>query len=94
MSRDVVIYDNELKTAASKIHNYCEDLADLISKYMASLQYVTEHAIQDALIAEKLNGLAERVHQIQAPLEEVADQVKEMVNSYISEVDAADQFLF
>lgn len=94
MSRNVIIYDNELKTAASEIHNYCEDLADLINKYMASLQYVTEHAIQDGLIAGKLYGLAERVHQIQAPLEEVADQVKEMVNSYISEVDDADQFLF
>ena len=94
MSRNVIVYDNELKTAALNIHDYCVALTELINKYMTSLQYVTEHAIQDTLISEKLYGLADRVRQIQTPLEEVAEQVKETVNAYISEIDDADQFLF
>lgn len=94
MSRNVIIYDNDLKNVALNIHNYCISLTELINKYMTSLQYVTEHAIQDALIAGKLNELANRVYQIQTPLEEVAEQIKEIVNSYISEIDAADQFLY
>lgn len=94
MSRNVIIYDNELKTAAGEIQNYCYELTDLINRYITSLQYVTEHAIQDSLITSELNELMNNVRQIQAPLEEVAVQVKETVDSYISEIDAADQFLY
>ena len=94
MSRNVIIYDNELKLAAVETQNYCYELSNLVNRYLTSLQYVTEHAIHDNLVTNELNGLMDKVRGVQAPLEEVAEQIKETVESFISEIDDADQFLY
>lgn len=92
--RGVVIYDAQHQNAGKLIVNYCGELSMMIDDYCNCMQKITELAINDRLISNRLMQVRERMIALKDPLSEIAEAVKKDCGAHIKDIDSADQFLY
>ena len=93
-AKGIVIYDAQYNDAGKKVTEYANELSEMIMDYCTCLKKITETAIQDVRISNRLAGLAERMIALQEPLSNVAETASKASGQYITDIDAADQFLY
>ena len=93
-SRGVVIYDAQHLNAGRVLVNYCGELSMMIDDYCNCMQKITELAIQDQLVSNRLMKIREQMMALKEPLADIAETVKKDCGSHISDIDSADQFLY
>lgn len=92
--RGAVIYDGQHQFAGQTIVNYCGELNTMIEDYCDCLQKITEIAIKDQMITNRLLKVRERMAALKEPLSDIAEAVKLNCSAHIKAIDSADQFLY
>lgn len=93
-TKGIVVYDSEIKNGAGTVKSYCEELASMIAEYCSCVKGITETAVQDTKIRNRLAKLTERMSALQEPLLDVGDSVQNLGKTFIKDIDEADQFLY
>lgn len=93
-SKGMIIYDEQIESAKKTIVRYSQELLDMIAEYCACMENITETAIKDARIRQRLVNLTSKMIAVQEPIENVAQNVEKQCKNYLAEIDAADDFLY
>lgn len=91
---DVIVFDEEYKSASKQISTYGEALIIYIETFNNCIKTIDEIAIKDKEISEKLSNLVLKIEELKPSLEDIIERGKQLCKEYINEIDAADQFLY
>lgn len=93
-SGDLIVFDEEYDFAKKEIKEYGESLAKLMNSYVCKVKYVMDSAIKDELITEALQNLIEQINPLMSIVNEITQQISNDCESFVREIDAADDFLY
>lgn len=93
-TKGIVIYDSQIKSGVGTVKSYCEELVSMIEEYCACMEGITQTAIQDTKVRNRLVKLSERIMELQEPLLDVGDAVQSLGKALVKDIDEADQFLY
>lgn len=91
---DVIVFDSEVKQAGKYMRAYCEELQNKLNQYIRIVEGLSNEGVQDELIRMNLQSLAAAGKSLVPSLEYCAGSIDSGASSFISEVDAADEFLY
>jgi hypothetical protein len=94
MMADIKVRDKEYTQAANALANISGKLAGCVDEYCAVLAYVGANAIQDTLITGALYDISTRAAEIKATIETAASSLQSECGNYVSQIDAADTYLY
>lgn len=93
-NRDVIVFDEEYSFAANRISGYGDALIQLIEGYTTNLETILEVAIQDEKISTQLRVIVEQLEPMKSRIESLCKEAKSLCETYVTETDSADQFLY
>lgn len=93
-SGDVIVFDEEYAFVANEIGDYGEALVKLIDGYSKSVKSVLEISIKDEKISARLSSIIEQVTSLKSCIDSACKDAKSLCTKYVTEIDAADQFLY
>ena len=93
-NHDVIVFDEEYSFAANGISNYGNALIQLIEGYTTSLETILEVAIQDEKISTQLREIVAQLAPMKSDIERLCKEAKSLCETYVTEIDSADQFLY
>ncbi|MDD7267273.1 MAG: hypothetical protein PUH12_03855 [Lachnospiraceae bacterium] len=94
MEHDVIVFDQEYANAAQMLLGYVKELIEKIDAYETSISEILTTAILDQEIAAGLRDLQTKVKPIKTSLQKVGATSASTGETYVSEVDTADRFLY
>lgn len=94
MSDNVIIVDENFLEAASQIEAYGCKLGDALRELCDILEYVTEYAVLDEKIRQKIITLREQTIPMETDIREQSKSVQDNLELFISKIDEVDQFLY
>jgi hypothetical protein len=94
MMADIKVRDNEYTQAANALGNISGKLASYMDEYCAALAYVSASAIQDTLITAALCDVSAKVLEIKSSVETTATNLQSECGNYVTQIDAADTYLY
>lgn len=91
---DLLVDDDGVIQEAEKLYQK----VDLFEQYLGQLVTILEATVDDAIIhgevATNLGIFLGEVRALQTEAGDIASKVKETVNGYVSEMDAADNYIY
>lgn len=91
---DIKVRDNEYTQAANAVGNISGKLASYMDEYCAAIAFIATSAIQDRLITDALQDISTTVAEVKARIEEAAGTLQSDCGAYVSQIDAADTYLY
>ena len=73
---------------------YGNALIQLIEGYTTSLETILEVAIQDEKISTQLREIVAQLEPMKSHIESLCKEAKSLCETYVTEIDSADQFLY
>lgn len=69
-------------------------MIQLIEGYTTSLETILEVAIQDEKISTQLREIVAQLEPMKSHIESLCKEAKSLCETYVTEIDSADQFLY
>ncbi|MCC8029210.1 MAG: hypothetical protein LIO75_05375 [Lachnospiraceae bacterium] len=94
MADHLIIDDAYVQEQASYLKAGLSDLNSVIDRYIACLNNLAVQSIREGATAEALRVYIGYAKQIQGHLEEIGANTSSLMQSYLTAIDEADQYLF
>lgn len=92
--KDVICSEAELSIAANNIVEYADFLVRSIESYVSILSEIQGDGIKDDLVCARLSEIANKLSPCKITISKVCEDVQSGITSYMSDVSAADKFVF
>ena len=87
---DVVVDEATLRDDASKVLDFASDLENRYQRYMEIMLEVETNYVKDGATADKLHAFTDCARELMGHFYGLADDLDTFTESFIREVDAAD----
>lgn len=94
MARDLIVSDEEYISAAKYIESYGNDIQKSAEKYMEILERVSNGAITDKDICERLRKIRFAVAKVPSLVNNLTDSASAQIKNYVKDIDNADKGLY
>lgn len=94
MSGDLIVSDSEYLSAAEYVRAYGDRLSDAANEYLSILQRVSNYAISDKSICERLRIIHFSVSKIPGLIDSLTDSASAQMKNFVKDIDTADKNLY
>ena len=91
---DLIVDDDGIIQEAGKIVEKTEDFEQKLGELSDILSNVLDDAIMQGNTAENLMLFADEVQGLRSEAQEIAEQVRRAVESYVTSMDEADSYVY
>lgn len=91
---EIIIVDEEFQDVAAIIKSQSEETESTVKSLIAAFEKITSELTVEGNVADNFNTLKEEIKSLEGQFSEIYDEVSELVEMFINEVDAADDFLY
>lgn len=91
---DLIVKDEELKSAGAKFDSFGNLLSDAIGQYKAILENIIMNAILSGDVHDALMLYKEYVDQLATMSDNLGDKLVRIIDGFIKEIEAADSYLY
>ena len=91
---DLIVFDGEYQYASRELKKYGKELKIFVEKYVSIVTYITENAIKDPRISSRLLRIVEKAKALEPQIDALTTSAAAECTNFVSEIDAADQFLY
>lgn len=89
------VVDNEYVSATNKLVSYCENIGTTIDRFNYCLSYlVSQEGFKDDTFPAKVAEFKSDMSNVNELNKSITSDVKKLCNTYVSEIDEKDQFLY
>lgn len=93
-SDNLTVCDEEFLTVKYKVEKLGEELSEANAYYCKILQYILDEAIESKSISSGFAGILEQIKPLADSMADFYTSLSGDLESYISEIDEADSFLY
>lgn len=93
-TRSMTVVDESHTAAGKTLQDMCNLLDTEIAEYIKILGQVTSEAAKAGLTTTRYQGYAEIVSGLQGQLGRLGDMLNATTTNFVSEIDAADSYLY
>lgn len=93
-SNELIIDDEYCKAMGTYFTKQGQQLDQMISDYVAILQDVRNKAIVSGDVAKALSAYISYAEKLKKQIGNISTSASNQINSFLTKVDAADQYLF
>lgn len=93
-SKDLIIDDDFCKTMGTYYVNKGAELDQMISDYISALQDVRDKGIVSGDVATALSSYISYASRLKKQIGNISTDLNDQINSFLTRVDDADQYLF
>ena len=93
-SKDLIIDDDFCKAMGTYFVNKGEELDQMISDYVTTLQDVRNKGIVSGDVATALSSYISYASRLKKQIGIISSDVNKQINAFLDRVDDADQYLF
>lgn len=93
-SENLIEMDADFLCAANEFENYGNRLKEIILKYKDIMQYISMYGFVDGLITNNIISIIIEVGKYPDMIENVIDEANKLIENYVKEIDAADNFTY
>lgn len=94
VNTELKIDDDYVNSQAEQIAGWACDLQQGIDKYISILNRILEDAIMEGATAEALTSFVGYVENLKDIVKDMGEEAKGMCLAFLSEIDAADSYLY
>lgn len=91
---DLIVDDDGIIQEAGKIVEKTEDFEQKLGELSDILSNVLDDAIMQGNTAENLMLFADEVQGLRSEAQEIAEQVRRVVENYVTSMDEADSYVY
>lgn len=90
----IVIVDEEFKVIAEEIKKQSEETETTVDSLIEVFESITTELAVEGNVAENFQILKEEIGSLKGQFTGIYNEVSQVVEEFINEVDAADEFLY
>ncbi len=91
---DIIVNEDNCKQIGETYMSYAEAFEVKLENYIASLDRILDGAVKSGKVANNLEIFSGECKNLKTMLNQMSEEAKNEINSFVADIDAADKELF